>query len=72
MALSLPGRSLEQIAESIGRGTEFTAAVLRELDRDGIVEQLEDGWRLTPEAEARYGPAIRFAWPLDGCDGARC
>ena len=38
-------------------------AILRGLESEGLAEQTPQGWRLTTEAERRYGCALR---ELDG------
>ena len=52
----LPTRDL---ARSLHGGIEWTERLLAESEVDGIVERIGDGWRLTTEAEARFGRHLR-------------
>jgi hypothetical protein len=38
---------------------DYIEEMLGESQAGGIVERRADGWRLTPRAERRWGPALR-------------
>ena len=51
-------RSTSELVAKMGLPQKQALAVLRGLERDGLAEQGPDGWRLTAEAERRYGRAL--------------
>lgn len=62
------GRSVEEVAGSIGRGRPAKRLLLDELQRDGIAEVSLGRWRLTPQAEAEFGVAFRSLLELQFSD----
>jgi DNA-binding IclR family transcriptional regulator len=53
------GRSAAELAATIALSEKRALPILRGLERDGLAEQTLGGWRLTVEAERRYGWALR-------------
>lgn len=53
------GRTVHQVARSIRRSRDYAAELLADLERDGIAEETNGLWRLTDEAEVRFGRAFR-------------
>ena len=53
------GRTTGEVAAAIGRTEREAEWLLRDCRRRGLVERVGDRWRLTAEAERRYGRALR-------------
>ncbi len=63
------GLSTATIAARLNRSTEQTAQLLAESEDAGIVQAQGGGWRLSDEAERRFGQALRcLALPRDGLE----
>jgi len=58
-ATKTTGRTVHQVARSIRRSRDYAAELLADLERDGIAEETNGLWRLTDEAEVRFGRAFR-------------
>ena len=56
----VPGRSVADVARAMRSSERRALLMLQQLERDGLAEENEDGWRLTDEAERLYGPALRL------------
>ena len=54
----MAGRSTGELAARIGIKEEVQP-IVRQLDRAGLIERGDDGWRLTAQAEMHYGWALR-------------
>jgi DNA-binding IclR family transcriptional regulator len=59
-------RNVEQVARAIHWSATETDRLLRELERDGLVERAGNDWQLTVHAERRYGQALRNLGLYDG------
>ena len=55
----IEGRTVLQVSRSIRRSPTETEEILAELERDRIAEKTDGLWRLTDEAEARFGRCFR-------------
>jgi hypothetical protein len=55
----IAGRTVAEVSRTIRRSTADTAELLAELERDGIAQETDGLWRLTDEAETRFGRAFR-------------
>ena len=55
----IEGRTALQVSRSIRRSPTETEAILAELERDGIARETDGHWRLTDDAEARFGRCFR-------------
>ncbi len=51
--------STATLAARLNRRVEWTEELLAESEADGIVESADGAWRLSVEAERRFGPALR-------------
>jgi hypothetical protein len=57
------GRTVEELARAMSRSPGAAEAMLADLQRQGFVERVGPAgkrWRLTAEAEARFGGALRL------------
>ena len=57
--LSVAGMSERAIARATNQPVERVVELLGEEWQGGLVEPAEDGWRLTADAERRFGAALR-------------
>lgn len=58
-----PGRTVEHVAAIIDAPPSVALELLDELRAAGHVEEAAGGWRLTAEAERRFGRALRSLPP---------
>jgi len=54
-----------ELAARLGRTVEWTETLLRESERDGIVELDGDTWKLTAWANRAFGQALAYFAPLE-------
>ncbi len=57
--------SLPVLARRLRLSEPSVERMLMESELDGIVERAEGGWRLTSDAERRYGACLRALRPED-------
>jgi hypothetical protein len=53
------GRTVEQVARAMHRSPRFAREVLRDFERQRLVERDGDLWRLTARAERELGLPLR-------------
>jgi DNA-binding MarR family transcriptional regulator len=52
------GRTVDEIAASTRIHPPYLEAILRDSERRGLVQRVDDRWSLTASAEARFGAAL--------------
>lgn len=58
--------TVRELAARIGVGRRRAAELLRLFGAEGLATEIvPGGWRLTPSAETRFGPALRSLIDLD-------
>ena len=58
-----PGRSLVDIAASLGKPITYVEAILQDEQKRGNVEHVDGQWRLTASARQQFGAALRHVGP---------
>ena len=62
--MTATGRTIQELSASTRFNEDFLLSLLREDKRRGIVEEVDGHWKLTADAVAKYGDALRtFAHP---------
>jgi DNA-binding IclR family transcriptional regulator len=65
----MPPLTTAALADRLGLPMRHALELLAELQADGHIQPSPHGWKLTPQAELAYGPALRRLRTVLDADG---